>query len=138
MSNSRRREEMALGVGKSADRVRRMLPPLFKNLRRSLGVRAGPRPVPESVSLMRVQKEADVPFDLGGRRIMWSYTRSPCRNNASLSFFGDSYDSLKPRPILRDVSTSRVHTDSNALVRTFKVPQELRILLLFSSFLNHH
>lgn len=129
---------MALGVGDSADRARRMLPPLSTNWRRVLGVRAGPRPVLESISLNRVRKEVALPFDLDGRRIMWSYTRSPYRNNASLSFFGDSYDSLKPRPIWEEVNISHAGTDRNALVRTFKVTQELRILLLFGRFLNYH
>lgn len=90
MSSSRRREEMEFGVGELADRVRRMLPPLLMNWRKALGVRAGPRPFLESANLLRVRKDIGIPFDLGGSRIMWSYARSPSRNNASLSFFGDS------------------------------------------------
>ena len=44
MSSSSNREEMAAGVGESAERVRRMLPCSLMNLRRLLGLREGPRP----------------------------------------------------------------------------------------------
>lgn len=44
MSNSRRREEMEVGVGESAERVRSMLPFWLMNCSRSLGVNAGPSP----------------------------------------------------------------------------------------------
>lgn len=45
MSNSRRSEEIAVGVGESAERVRRMLPSWLMNCSKRLGVNAGPRPV---------------------------------------------------------------------------------------------
>lgn len=45
MSSSRRRDEMAVGVGESPDKVRRMLPLRLMNSSRRLGDRAGPRPV---------------------------------------------------------------------------------------------
>lgn len=44
MSNSRRREEMEVGVGESAERVRSMLPFRLMNCSRSFGVNAGPSP----------------------------------------------------------------------------------------------
>ncbi len=93
MSNSRRREEIEVGVGESAERVRSMLPFWLMNCSRSFGVNAGPSPElgkPESSSIAR----DDVPFDFGGSRRIWSKARSPCWNKASLSFFGDSKVSL--------------------------------------------
>ena len=44
MSNSRRREERALGVGESPESARRMFPSLLTNWRSKLGVRFGPSP----------------------------------------------------------------------------------------------
>lgn len=44
MSNSRRREEMEVGVGESAERVRSMLPFWLMNCSSSFGVNAGPSP----------------------------------------------------------------------------------------------
>ena len=44
MSNSRRREEIADGVGESAERVRRMLPLWLMKSSRRLGDSAGPSP----------------------------------------------------------------------------------------------
>ena len=44
MSNSRRREEMEVGVGESAERVRSMLPFWLRNCSSSFGVNAGPSP----------------------------------------------------------------------------------------------
>lgn len=44
MSSSRRREEIAVGVGESEERVRRILPSELMNLRRLAGLREGPRP----------------------------------------------------------------------------------------------
>ena len=44
MSSSRRREEMEVGVGELADRVRRMLPFWLMNCNKSFGVNAGPSP----------------------------------------------------------------------------------------------
>ena len=44
MSNSRRREEMDVGVGESEERVRSMLPFWLINCSRSFGVNAGPNP----------------------------------------------------------------------------------------------
>lgn len=77
MSNSRRREEMEVGVGESAERVRSMLPFRLMNCSRSFGVNAGPSPL-----------------DFGGSKRIWSKARSPCWNRASLSLFGDSKVSL--------------------------------------------
>lgn len=45
MSNSRRREVIEVGVGASAERVRRMFPFLLMNCSSKLGVNAGPRPI---------------------------------------------------------------------------------------------
>ena len=45
MSTSRRREEIAVGVGASAESVSRILPFLLMNWRSRLGVSAGPSPV---------------------------------------------------------------------------------------------
>ncbi len=93
MSSSRRREEMDVGVGESAERVRRMLPFWLMNCSRSFGVNAGPSPgygQPKSSIIAR----DDVPLDFGGSRRMWSKARSPCWNKTSLSFFGDSNVSL--------------------------------------------
>ena len=44
MSSSRRREEMEVGVGDSAESVSRILPFLLMNCRSKLGVNAGPKP----------------------------------------------------------------------------------------------
>ena len=77
MSNSRRREEMEVGVGELADRVRSMLPFWLMNCNNSFGVNAGPSPElgqPKSST----SAQNDVPFDLGGSRRMWSNARSPC------------------------------------------------------------
>ena len=45
MSNSRRREVIEVGVGASAERVRRIFPFLLMNCSSKLGVNAGPSPV---------------------------------------------------------------------------------------------
>ena len=45
MSNSRRREVIEVGVGASAERVRRMFPFLLINCSSKLGVNAGPSPI---------------------------------------------------------------------------------------------
>lgn len=45
MSNSRRREVIEVGVGASAERVRRTFPFLLMNCRSKLGVNAGPSPI---------------------------------------------------------------------------------------------
>ena len=45
MSSSRRREVIEVGVGASAERVRRMFPFLLMNCRSKLGVNAGPSPI---------------------------------------------------------------------------------------------
>ena len=45
MSNSRRREVIEVGVGVSAESVRRMFPSLLMNCRSKLGVNAGPSPI---------------------------------------------------------------------------------------------
>ena len=93
MSNSRRREEMEVGVGELAVRVRSMLPFWLMNCSKSFGVNAGPSPeLGKLKSSMGAQN--DVPFDFGGSRRMWSKARSPCWNKASLSFFGESKVSL--------------------------------------------
>ena len=42
MSSSRRRDEMAAGVGEFAERASKMFPPAFMKSRRFLGVREGP------------------------------------------------------------------------------------------------
>ena len=44
MSSSRRREDMAAGVGELAERVKRMFPFKLMNLRRLAGLNEGPRP----------------------------------------------------------------------------------------------
>lgn len=88
MSSSKRSELMATGVGASPERVRRMLPSLLTKSRRIWGVRFGPRP-----------------FDLGGKRMRWSYARSPCLKRASLSFLGDSKERENPRAARSYVST---------------------------------
>jgi hypothetical protein len=64
----------------SLESATRMFPSFFKNSRKLFAVRAGPRP-----------------FDLPGRTRTWSYARSPCRNNESLSAFGDSTVAENPR-----------------------------------------
>ena len=93
MSNSRRREEMEVGVGESAERVRSMLPFWLMNCSRSFGVNAGPSPgFGQPRSATNAMNEE--PFDFGGSRRIWSKARSPCWNRASLSFFGDSKVSL--------------------------------------------
>ena len=96
MSNSRRRDEMEVGVGESAERVRSMLPFCLTNCKSNFGVNAGPSPRFCELQLVMIAPNA-VPFDFEGRSRMWSKARSPCWNKASLSFFGDSYVSLKPR-----------------------------------------
>ena len=45
MSSSRRREDIEVGVGASAERVSRMFPLLLMNCRSKLGVNAGPSPI---------------------------------------------------------------------------------------------
>ena len=45
MSSSRRREEIADGVGESEERASRMLPSKLMKLRRFAGLSEGPRPV---------------------------------------------------------------------------------------------
>ena len=44
MSNSRRREEIEVGVGESAESVSSILPFCLMNCSKSLGVKAGPSP----------------------------------------------------------------------------------------------
>ena len=84
---------MEVGVGESAERVRSMLPFWLMNCKRSLGVNAGPSPGFCKLESVMIAQNA-VPFDFEGRRRMWSKARSPCRNKASFSFFGDSNVSL--------------------------------------------
>lgn len=49
MSNSRRREERAVGIGDCPDKVRRILPLLLMNSSSFLGDNAGPSPAGYSV-----------------------------------------------------------------------------------------
>ena len=92
MSNSRRREAIEVGVGASAERVRRMFPFLLMNCSSKLGVNAGPSPT--YCQYFPEMGIVTAPFDFGGRRRMWSKARSPCRNRESFSFLGESKVSL--------------------------------------------
>lgn len=77
MSNSRRREEMEVGVGEPAERVRTMLPFWLINCSRSFGVNAGPSPASGKPSSSAIAWDR-LPFDFGGSRRIWSKARSPC------------------------------------------------------------
>ena len=90
MSNSRRRDETALGVEASPDRPRRMFPLLFIKSRRILGVREGPNPVQYVSQLVHHVDLKLRPLDFGGNRKSWSYSRTPCFMRESFSAFGDS------------------------------------------------
>ena len=72
MSSSKSRDEMAVGVGDSADKVRRTLPLWFTNSNKRFGERAGPRPSEKCklVDALWDGNRTDSPFDLGGRRMM--------------------------------------------------------------------
>lgn len=68
---------------------------LVDEVEQNLGGQRWPQPYYRSISILfRSSLIQGIPFDLGGRRIMWSKARSPCLNNESWSFLGDSNDSL--------------------------------------------
>ena len=78
------------------------------------------------------------PFNLDGKRMTWSYARSPRWNSDNDSLFGVSNDSLNPLPAARNWLARLSQWDQWRGERTLEISQELGIARLLSDIVENN